>query len=64
MFNPFILFKILIKIYKFISHILFFFSDKINHNKIYYKILKNESDEWSNGVKKVNGDNKLNKDGV
>jgi hypothetical protein len=31
----FVLFKILIPIYKIISHISNFFSDKSNHNKVY-----------------------------
>jgi hypothetical protein len=32
---PFVLFKILILIYKIISYVLIFFSDKSNHNNIY-----------------------------
>jgi hypothetical protein len=36
----FILFKIFVQIYKIVSHVLIFFSDKINYNKIYVILKK------------------------
>jgi hypothetical protein len=36
-----------------------FFSDKINHNKIYNIFLKNKYDECLNVTKKTNGANSL-----